>query len=207
MISGNFKGSDNLMKVTGNPGGDKGGSCFGDSGGPALLGGTNTVLAVTSFGTNVNCSGVGYYTRVDVSDRLAWIESWIDHTAILYDVTAAPRTTWDCAAGATDTSGAQLGTVTWTTAGNVVTVKIAVVGGLVGATYDVWVEQHPGTCPPGTNSPSNPGALVTDAHGGGTATFSFTRAADATNFWLSLWAPAGSLTGTSVLRSTAVVLY
>ena len=207
MISGNFKGSDNLMKVTGNPGGDKGGSCFGDSGGPALLGGTNTVLAVTSVGTNVNCSGVGYYTRVDVSDRLAWIESWIDHTAILYDVTAAPRTTWDCAAGATDTSGAQLGTVTWTTAGNVVTVKIAVVGGLVGATYDVWVEQHPGTCPPGTNSPSNPGALVTDAHGGGTATFSFTRAADATNFWLSLWAPAGSLTGTSVLRSTAVVLY
>jgi len=77
LIAGNFKGSDNLIKVTLNPGGDKGGTCFGDSGGPDLLGGTDTVLAVNSFVTNVNCSGVGYDTRVDVQDRLDWIGTFL----------------------------------------------------------------------------------------------------------------------------------
>ncbi len=77
LISGNFKGSDNLLKVTLNPGGDKGGTCFGDSGGPDLLGGTNIVLAVNSFVTNVNCSGVGYDTRVDVQARLDWIGTFL----------------------------------------------------------------------------------------------------------------------------------
>ncbi len=77
-VSGSFRGSDNLVKVTLNPGGGTGGTCFGDSGGPVLLGGTNTILAVNSFVTNVNCSGVGYDTRVDVQDRLDWVESFLD---------------------------------------------------------------------------------------------------------------------------------
>lgn len=208
-ISGNFQGSDNLIKVTMNAGGDKGGTCFGDSGGPDLLGGTDTVLAVNSFVTNVNCSGVGYDTRVDVQSRLDWIKGWVDHTAILYDVTATPGA-WDCAAGATNTAGGVRGVVTWTAVGDVVTVKVSVVGGQASASYDVWVEQNPGTCPPGTSNPSNPGALATGLAGTGTATFSFTRAAGATHFWLSLWTPAGPPypgLGSSVIRSTAVVLY
>jgi Trypsin len=77
LIPGNFKGSDNLIKVTMNAGGDKGGTCFGDSGGPDLLGGTSTVLAVNSFVTNSNCSGVGYDTRVDVQARLDWIGTFL----------------------------------------------------------------------------------------------------------------------------------
>ena len=77
LIAANFKGSDNLIKVTANPGGGKGGTCFGDSGGPDLLGGTDTVLAVNSFGTNVNCSGVSYDTRVDVQARLDWIGTFL----------------------------------------------------------------------------------------------------------------------------------
>ena len=126
-------------------------------------------------------------------------------TAPLYDVTTTPGA-WDCALGATNTTGGTHGTVTWTTTGSSVMVTISVVGGLPSSTYDAWVEQNPGTCPPGTSSPSNPGAVVTDASGNGSATFFFTPVAGATNFWVSLWSPAGSLTGTSVLRSTAVVL-
>jgi hypothetical protein len=80
LISGIFKGTDDLIKVTMNPGGDKGGTCFGDSGGPDLLGGTDTVLAVNSFVTNSNCTGVGYDTRVDVQARLDWINGFVDGT-------------------------------------------------------------------------------------------------------------------------------
>ena len=58
-------------------GGGKGGSCFGDSGGPDLLGGTDTVLAVNSFVTNINCSGVGYSSRVDIPEVLEWIQGYL----------------------------------------------------------------------------------------------------------------------------------
>jgi hypothetical protein len=80
LITGIFKGTDDLIKVTMNPGGDKGGTCFGDSGGPDLLGGTDTVLAVNSFVTNSNCTGVGYDTRVDVQARLDWINQFVAGT-------------------------------------------------------------------------------------------------------------------------------
>ena len=60
-----------------NPGGGSGGTCFGDSGGPDLLGGTSTVLAVNSYVTNVNCSGVGYSARVDVPETLDWIKTFL----------------------------------------------------------------------------------------------------------------------------------
>jgi hypothetical protein len=44
---------------------------------PDLLGGTDTVLAVNSFVTNANRSGVGYSQRVDVPEVLAWIKSFM----------------------------------------------------------------------------------------------------------------------------------
>jgi hypothetical protein len=50
-----------------------GGTCFGDSGGPDLLGGTNIVLAVNSYVTNGNCTGVTYSNRVDLPDILSFI--------------------------------------------------------------------------------------------------------------------------------------
>ena len=59
LVSGNFVHSDEFIRLTQNPGGGKGGTCFGDSGGPDLLGGTDTVLAVNSYVTNGNCAGVG----------------------------------------------------------------------------------------------------------------------------------------------------
>ena len=73
LVSGNFTHADEFLKLTANPGGGKGGTCFGDSGGPDLLGGTDTVLAVNSFVTNGNCAGVTYSQRVDIPAVLAWI--------------------------------------------------------------------------------------------------------------------------------------
>jgi hypothetical protein len=54
-----------------------GGTCFGDSGGPQFLG-TNSrvVVAVTSFGLNQNCSGVGGGYRVDQADDLEWLATF-----------------------------------------------------------------------------------------------------------------------------------
>lgn len=75
LIPSNDVISDMFLKVSSNEGKGTGGTTFGDSGGPILNAGTNVVLGLTSFGTNVNCSGVGYDQRLDRQDILEWIES------------------------------------------------------------------------------------------------------------------------------------
>jgi hypothetical protein len=77
LVSGNFVHSAEFLRLALNPGGGSGGTCFGDSGGPDLLGGTNIVLGVNSYVTNVNCSGVGYSARVDVPEVLDWIHTFL----------------------------------------------------------------------------------------------------------------------------------
>ncbi len=52
-----------------------GGTCFGDSGGPNFLAGTNIIAGVTSFGINGNCAGTGGVYRVDRADDLNWLNS------------------------------------------------------------------------------------------------------------------------------------
>lgn len=78
MVSGQFVHSAEYMRLALNPGGESGGSCFGDSGGPDLLAGTDIVLAVNSYVTNVNCAGVGYSARVDIPEVLEWIEEFVE---------------------------------------------------------------------------------------------------------------------------------
>ena len=78
LVSGKFVHSDEYMKLALNHGRGTGGTCFGDSGGPNLLADTDTVLAVNSYVTNYNCAGVGYSSRVDIPDVLAWIEGFLD---------------------------------------------------------------------------------------------------------------------------------
>jgi V8-like Glu-specific endopeptidase len=70
--------SSTFIKCSSNPAQGKGGTAFGDSGGPVLLGDTNTIIAVTSFGANANCAGVGYYARVDTPDVLNWINGFLN---------------------------------------------------------------------------------------------------------------------------------
>jgi hypothetical protein len=78
LVSGRFVHSGQFMRLALNPGGGSGGTCFGDSGGPDLLAGTSTVLAVNSYVTNSNCSGVGYSARGDIPEVLSWINGFPD---------------------------------------------------------------------------------------------------------------------------------
>jgi trypsin len=73
LSQGDFSWSDEFIRLTANPAKGKGGICFGDSGGPDLLGDTNVVLAVNSYVTNGNCSGVTYSQRVDLPAILDFI--------------------------------------------------------------------------------------------------------------------------------------
>jgi secreted trypsin-like serine protease len=50
-----------------------GGACYGDSGGPNLLGNSNTIAAITSFAKSPTCGGTSGVFRLDQPDVLAWI--------------------------------------------------------------------------------------------------------------------------------------
>ncbi|MDE3191322.1 MAG: trypsin-like serine protease [Acidobacteriota bacterium] len=65
-VGGNGAISDEFLEL-------HSGTCFGDSGGPVLLGGTNVVLAENSFVNNNVCAGNTYAYRVDTPQAQAWI--------------------------------------------------------------------------------------------------------------------------------------
>jgi len=77
MFSAKFVHSSEFIQITLNPDGGTGGTCFGDSGGPDLLGGTNTILGVNAYGTNYNCADVGYSSRIDIPEVLGWISKFL----------------------------------------------------------------------------------------------------------------------------------
>lgn len=77
LIQSNNVQSDEFIKLTANPSHGKGGICFGDSGGPDILSGTNIILAVNSYVTNGNCAGVTYSQRIDTPEILAFINSFL----------------------------------------------------------------------------------------------------------------------------------
>ena len=77
IVPGEFVHSGTFIRVTANPARGKGGACFGESGGAALLAGTNILIGVISYGPNHICAGVSYSFRVDTPDVLAWILSFL----------------------------------------------------------------------------------------------------------------------------------
>lgn len=75
LIQSNNVQSVEFIKLAANPSKGTGGICFGDSGGPDLMGGSDVILAVNSYVTNGNCAGVTYSNRVDLPDILEFIGS------------------------------------------------------------------------------------------------------------------------------------
>ena len=61
------------VQTSANPGNGRGGTCFGDSGGPLLYQGQ--IVGVTSFGLNRNCKGVDFAYRVDRKEVHTWVAS------------------------------------------------------------------------------------------------------------------------------------
>jgi hypothetical protein len=93
-LSGFFPGSGS-MSVSGDA--EHGGTCFGDSGGPNLIAGTDTIVGVTSFGLNFNCAGIGGTYRIDKQTDLDFIadpttgQEAFDHSAVAASTTPSKR--------------------------------------------------------------------------------------------------------------------
>ena len=77
LVTSKHKHQSEYIKLSGNPAQGKGGSCFGDSGGPNLLGGTDIILGLTAYGANHMCAGVGYANRIATDYALESINSFL----------------------------------------------------------------------------------------------------------------------------------
>ncbi len=61
------------LQTTANPGKERSGICFGDSGGPAFFEGTDIVAGIHSFVLNENCKGTAASYRVDIPTSLEFL--------------------------------------------------------------------------------------------------------------------------------------
>lgn len=77
-VNGNQSQGGNLHTLN-NPSaqGGRGGSCFGDSGGPVFVNNTNQVLAVVSYGFSNTCHGADYSWRVDTRNSYRFITRFL----------------------------------------------------------------------------------------------------------------------------------
>ena len=77
-VNSNNNGDQHSAKFSNSPGrgNGKGGTCFGDSGGPLFYGDTNQIGAVVSWGITP-CIGVDYQFRVDTAAALDFLHQYV----------------------------------------------------------------------------------------------------------------------------------
>jgi hypothetical protein len=85
-----------------------------------------------------------------------------------------------------------------TTGHHMLNVNVVLKGAKPNASYDVWVNQDPGSCP--LAAPTKVGAIHTNARGNGTGHLRIAIVTTATHFWVS------AVSGTDVLRTRAATL-
>jgi hypothetical protein len=78
LISGRFSNSDKLLRLSSTSSQGRGSACFGDSGGPNLVGNSRVTVAVNSYGTNGNCVGSEYSMRIDRPVILNWVQTFLN---------------------------------------------------------------------------------------------------------------------------------
>jgi hypothetical protein len=104
-----------------------------------------------------------------------------------------------CPNGADDTSGPTFGFVVMNINHNGdLIVEVSLKGATPSNSYDIWVNQDPGTCP--LSEPTKVGALTTNRNGNGNTHLKITAQVGAANYWVS------AVGGGQVLRSTALNL-
>jgi len=72
----NIQTSNNPGNWPDDPDTPSGGTCFGDSGGPLFLTGTDVVVGITSFGMSSSCSGTDFAYRTDSDSARAFLASY-----------------------------------------------------------------------------------------------------------------------------------
>jgi trypsin len=75
----NLKSAGDFIVATTSRANNGGGICFGDSGGPMLLPGTDQITAVVSLLQTRVCKGFDYSYRIDTPEARRFIESFLTH--------------------------------------------------------------------------------------------------------------------------------